>query len=251
VKRARVAYDGAVHWVTPVPDAQGLRLPDGRVVSTSEVVWLAPLDRGSTIVALGLNYAERSAELGFQQGPSEPLIFLKGHNTLLGHQASSVCPAGAQQMHPECELVLVIGRAACRIPRARALDHVGAYTVANDYAIRDYLENYYRPNLRVKNRDGLTPMGPWLVDAGDVGDRRGLSLETRINGRVVQSGSTADMIFDVPFVIEYLSSFMTLRPGDAILTGAPPGTAFVRGGDVVETEIENIGLLRNYVRHGE
>jgi 5-oxopent-3-ene-1,2,5-tricarboxylate decarboxylase/2-hydroxyhepta-2,4-diene-1,7-dioate isomerase len=108
-----------------------------------------------------------------------------------------------------------------------AYDFVGGYTVANDYAIRDYLENWYRPNLRVKNRDTCTPLGPWLVDASDVArhlwQSHEFGLQTTVNGQVTQQGHTRDMIFDVPTLIEYFSDFMTLQPGDLILTGTPDG----------------------------
>ena len=150
-------------------------------------------------------------------------------------------------MHPECELVAVIGHPVRKVPAGRALDHVAGYTVANDYAIREYLENYYRPNARVKNRDATTPLGPWIVDAADVGDPQRLALSTKVNGIAVQEGSTADMILDVAGLIEYLSGFMTLLPGDMILTGTPRGVRFVQPGDVVESEIERVGRLVNHV----
>jgi 5-oxopent-3-ene-1,2,5-tricarboxylate decarboxylase/2-hydroxyhepta-2,4-diene-1,7-dioate isomerase len=133
------------------------------------------------------------------------------------------------------------------VPKEHAYDIVQGYTVANDYAIRDYLENWYRPNLRVKNRDGCTPLGPWLVDRADVPDPMNLKLTTRVNGATTQQGTTADMIFDIPTLIAWLSSFMTLYPGDVILTGTPEGLADVKAGDVVETEIEGIGTLVNTI----
>ena len=125
--------------------------------------------------------------------------------------------------------------------------HVAGYTVANDYAIRDYLENWYRPNLRVKNRDGCTVLGPWLVDADDVPDPHALELRTFVNGELKQHGNTRDLIDDVPALIEYLSSFMTLLPGDIILTGTPEGVVNVNPGDEVVCEIDGIGRLLNTV----
>ena len=113
-------------------------------------------------------------------------------------------------MHYECELAVIIGRAARQVARSRALQHVAGYCIANDYAIRDYLENWYRPNLRVKNRDGGTVLGPWFVDAADVADPANLGLRTFVNGKLTQQGNTRDLIFDIPYLIEYLSSFMTL-----------------------------------------
>lgn len=243
MKRARVAYGGAVH--TAMPEGDGLRLADGRVVSAADVVWLPPVVPG-TIFALGLNYADHARELAFK-APSEPLVFLKGPNALLGHRGRTRRPADATYMHYECELAVVIGRTARNVARADALGHVGGYTVANDYAIRDYLENYYRPNLKVKNRDGCTPLGPWLVDAAEVPDPMNLWLRTSVNGQVTQDGNTRDMIFDVAGLVEYLSGLMTLVPGDIILTGTPEGLADVRPGDEVVTEIEGIGRLVNFI----
>jgi 5-oxopent-3-ene-1,2,5-tricarboxylate decarboxylase/2-hydroxyhepta-2,4-diene-1,7-dioate isomerase len=150
-------------------------------------------------------------------------------------------------MHYECELAVVIGRQAKNVKPADAYDFIAGYTVANDYAIRDYLENWYRPNLRVKNRDGTTPLGPWLVDTRDIPDPMALALKTTVNGQVTQQGHTKDMIFDVPFLIEYFSSFMTLAPGDLILTGTPDGVVDCKAGDVVVTEIEGVGALMNTI----
>ena len=150
-------------------------------------------------------------------------------------------------MHYECELAVVIGRVAKDVAAAEALQHVAGYTVANDYAIRDYLENWYRPNLRVKNRDGCTALGPWRVDAADVPDPHSLALRTWVNGKLTQSGNTRDLINDVPALIEYLSSFMTLMPGDLILTGTPEGVVNVMPGDEVVTEIDGIGRLVNTI----
>jgi len=244
MRRARIAWQGAIHRVS-VEDGGILRLADGRAAPPSEVVWLPPVEIG-TAFALGLNYADHAAELSFK-APETPLVFLKGPNTFIGHAAATRRPEGVRSMHYECELAVVIGRGGRGIRREDAYGHVAGYTVANDYAIRDYLENWYRPNLRVKNRDGCTPIGPWLVDRADVPDPMALGLRTRINGEVVQRGTTAGMIFDIPFLIEYLSSFMTLSPGDVILTGTPQGLAEVRPGDVVETEIDSVGCLSNTI----
>ena len=113
--------------------------------------------------------------------------------------------------------------------------------------IRDYLDNYYRPNLRAKNRDGLTALGPWLVDAADVPDPMNLALRTTVNGTVTQQGNTRDMVFGIPTLIAYLSSFMTLGPGDVILTGTPEGVVDVKPGDEVVTEIDGVGRLVNTI----
>jgi 5-oxopent-3-ene-1,2,5-tricarboxylate decarboxylase/2-hydroxyhepta-2,4-diene-1,7-dioate isomerase len=201
-----------------------------------------------TILALGLNYADHAKELAFK-APEEPLVFVKGEGALIGHKALTRRPKDATHMHYECELAVVIGRTAKHVKKENAYDYVGGYTVANDYAIRDYLENWYRPNFRVKNRDTCTPIGPWLVDAKDIQDAYGspmnLNLQTTVNGKVTQSGHTRDMIFDVPTLIEYFSAFMTLQPGDLILTGTPDGVVNCEVGDVIVTSIEGVGDLIN------
>lgn len=241
MRHARIAYRGAAHAATVSEDGGLLRLADGRLVPADQVVWLPPV-QPRTIFALGLNYADHAAELAFK-APAEPLVFLKGPGGLLGHGGVTRIPADADQMHCECELAVVIGQTARNVPRERAYEVVAGYTVANDYAIRNYLENYYRPNMRVKNRDGGTPLGPWMVDRDDVADPMNLTLRTLVNGEVVQSGSTADMVFDIPYLIAHLSGIMTLSAGDLILTGTPHGVRFLRGGDQVVVEVEGVGAL--------
>jgi len=248
MKHARVLVDGRSHHATE-RDGQ-LLLDDGRLLAQDAVTWLPPLaslNHPRTILALGLNYADHAKELAFK-APSEPLVFLKGEATLNGHRQFTRRPPGVQNMHYECELAIVIGRTAKKVKRDDAYDFIAGYTVANDYAVRDYLENWYRPNLRVKNRDGATPLGPWRVDTADVPNPVALALKTTVNGKVTQSGNTKDMIFDVPFLIEYFSSFMTLQHGDLILTGTPDGVVDCQPGDVVVTEIEGIGALMNTIK---
>jgi 5-oxopent-3-ene-1,2,5-tricarboxylate decarboxylase/2-hydroxyhepta-2,4-diene-1,7-dioate isomerase len=247
MKHARVMLNGVVYSATE-RDGQVV-LDDGSRYWPDQVTWLPPLatvDRPRTILALGLNYADHAKELEFKP-PQEPLVFLKGEAALNGHRQATRRPADVKFMHYECELTIVVGRTAKKVRRDDAYDFIAGYTVANDYAIRDYLENWYRPNLRVKNRDGATPLGPWLVDAKDVPNPMALALQTTVNGKVTQSGNTKDMIFDVPFLIEYFSSFMTLNPGDLILTGTPDGVVDCQPGDVVVTEIEGLGALMNTI----
>ncbi|MDQ0218681.1 2-hydroxyhepta-2,4-diene-1,7-dioate isomerase [Peribacillus cavernae] len=243
MKHARVSYAGAIHnavWVNG-----SIQLNDNREVQEEDVIWLPPVEP-RTVFALGLNYADHASELEFK-APAEPLVFLKGPNTFIGHRADTRRPADATYMHYECELGVVIGKTARNVKREDAYKYVAGYTVANDYAIRDYLENYYRPNLRVKNRDTCTPIGPWIVDQSDIADPMNLTLRTYVNGTLTQEGSTRDMIFDIPFLIEYLSEFMTLNQDDIILTGTPKGLSDVKAGDEIITEIEGIGSLLNTI----
>ena len=247
MKHAIVKSEGAIH--NAVENDGQVLLADGRRVAQDAVLWLPPLQpvqQARTILALGLNYADHAKELEFK-APVEPLVFVKGQASLIGHRAVTHRPAEVKFMHYECELAVVIGKTAKRVKAGNAYDFIAGYTVANDYAIRDYLENWYRPNLRVKNRDTCTPLGPWLVDAKDIANPMNLKLQTTVNGKVTQSGNTADMIFNVRFLIEYFSSFMTLSPGDLILTGTPDGVVDCQPGDVVVTSIEHIGALINTI----
>ena len=250
MKHGRIIVEGQTLAVTATADGR-VQLPDGRTMAEADVQWLPPLEFG-TIIALGLNYADHVKELSHEltvSAKDAPLVFLKGPNSLVGHRGFTPRPADATFMHYECELAVVIGRSAKRVAVADAMRHVAGYTVCNDYAVRDYLENWYRPNLRVKNRDASTVIGPWLVDASDVPDPHALALRTRVNGQQTQSGNTSHMIHRIPELIAYLSSIMTLQAGDVILTGTPDGVVNVNAGDVVETEIDGIGTLVNTLQN--
>lgn len=243
-RMGRVLLDNKITQVVQ-NEAGQVQTTDGTVLAESDIQWLPPVEIG-TVFALGLNYADHAKELAFN-APETPLVFLKGKNTLVGHNAQTRRPENTEYMHYECELAVVIGKTASHVSVDDADEHILGYTVANDYAIRDYLENYYRPNLRVKNRDHCTPIGPWLTRADEVADPMNLKLTTRVNGETTQKGTTADMIFNIHTLVAYLSSIMTLNPGDVILTGTPEGLADVKYGDVIETEIEGLGVLRNTI----
>ncbi len=249
MKKGRVVHHGqnGDHTLDITEGAAGeLVAADGETVDPASVSWLPPVAEPGTIFALGLNYADHASELAFEP-PKEPLVFLKHSNCLTGHMQNSYRPDNVKFQHYECELVAVIGKRARKIQRREAMDYVAGFTVCNDFTIRDYLENYYRPSLRVKSRDSLMPLGPWLVDPEDIEDINNLQLKTRVNGEPTQEGNTSDMIFDVPYLVEYLTDFMTLYPGDMIATGTPKGVADMQPGDVVELEIEQVGTLRNFI----
>lgn len=247
MKRARIYHRGRERWAEVIAGDTGLRLACGTEIPIADALWLPPVSPGVAVYALGLNYADHNRELGFAAKQETPLVFMKGGNCFVGHEGDTPRPADANQMHPECELVAIIGKPARNVSRQESLSFVSGYTVANDYAIREYLENYYRPNARVKNRDATTPIGPWIIDAADISDPQALRLSTTVNGVMVQDGSTADMIMDVAGLIAYLSSITTLMPGDMILTGTPHGVHFCAAGDEVVTEIEGVGRLVNHL----
>ncbi|MDA8477721.1 4-hydroxyphenylacetate degradation bifunctional isomerase/decarboxylase [Citrobacter sp. Awk 4] len=235
--QVRILADGFPPLENPVVDAREM----------TEIRTRPALSHpNGTLFALGLNYADHASELDFKP-PEEPLVFIKAPNTFNGDNQTSVRPNNIEYMHYEAELVVVIGKTARNVTEADAMDYVAGYTVCNDYAIRDYLENYYRPNLRVKNRDGLTPIAPWVVDKAAIPDPHNLTLRTFVNGELRQQGTTADLIFNIPFLIAYLSEFMTLQPGDMIATGTPKGLSDVVPGDEVVVEVEGVGRLVNRI----
>jgi len=244
MKHGRILHEGTIVNVTESENGHVL-FPDGRAFAENEVAWLPPI-RPGTIFAIGLNYMDHAKELAFKK-PEEPMVFFKGPNTVTSHRTWTKRPDNVDFMHYECELAVVIGRAARNVPREEALSYVAGYTVANDYAFRNYLRNYYRPNLKVKSRDCALPFGPWLVDADDIPDPMNLGIRTFVNGNQTQDGNTRDMLFDVPYLVAYLSEILTLHPGDCILTGTPDGIVDVFPGDEVVTEVKSVGRLVNTI----
>jgi 2,4-didehydro-3-deoxy-L-rhamnonate hydrolase len=205
------------------------------------------------VICIGRNYAEHAAELG-DEPPTEPLIFGKFDNTLIGPGDAIVLPPEATHVDSEAELAVEIGRQGHRIPAADALDYVRGYRVANDVSARNiqYAESQW---TRAKGFDTFCPLSTELVPVSELGDGGGLHVLQRLNGQVLQDGNTSDLIFDVPFLIAFVSRVFTLDPGDLILTGTPPGVGWARepklsmqDGDVVEVEVEGIGVVSSPVR---
>ena len=204
------------------------------------------------VICIGRNYAEHAAELG-DEPPTEPLIFGKFENTLIGPGEAIVLPPEATHVDSEAELAVEIGRQGHRIPADDALDHVRGYRVANDVSARNiqYAESQW---TRAKGFDTFCPLSTELVPVSELGNGSGLRVLQRLNGDVLQDGNTNDLIFDVPFLVAYVSRVFTLQPGDLILTGTPPGVGWarepklsMRAGDVVEVEVEGIGVVSNPV----
>ncbi len=194
------------------------------------------------IVAVGRNYAAHAAEHG-NEVPSQPLIFLKPPSAVIGPGEPIACPPQSAQVEHEAELAVVIGRRARRVTAADAWGHVLGYTCANDVTARD-LQRSDGQWSRAKGFDTFAPLGPWIVTELDPTD---LNVVCRVNGQVTQQASTADMVFKIPQLVEYITAAMTLEPGDVILTGTPEGVSPIQPGDEVEVEIAGIGALRNPV----
>jgi 2-keto-4-pentenoate hydratase/2-oxohepta-3-ene-1,7-dioic acid hydratase in catechol pathway len=217
---------------------------------------LAPLVP-TDILCIGLNYREHAAESG-SAIPENPMLFIKSSNALNNPLDPIPIPRRSNQVDYEAELAVVIGKTAKHVSRRDALGYVLGYTCANDVSARDWQREKSLGGgqfARGKSFDGFCPLGPCLVTADEIPDPNKLRLRTLLNGQVMQDHTTADMIFDVPALIESLSSTMTLRPGSVILTGTPQGVGFARNppvwmkdGDTVVVEIEKIGRLENPVR---
>jgi 2-keto-4-pentenoate hydratase/2-oxohepta-3-ene-1,7-dioic acid hydratase in catechol pathway len=209
----------------------------------SDLELLPPVAPGK-IVAVGLNYAEHVAESAAPRAlPDEPIIFLKPPSSLLGHGGAIVIPPGANPVHEEAELAVVIGRRAQRVRRADAYDYVLGLSCANDVSARNFQQKDGQW-VRAKGFDTFCPLGPCLTTGLRA---EGLALTARVNGEIRQQSNTKHLIFDVPFLIEFVSSVMTLLPGDVIITGTPAGVSAIAPGDLVEIEIEGIGTLANRV----
>jgi 2-keto-4-pentenoate hydratase/2-oxohepta-3-ene-1,7-dioic acid hydratase in catechol pathway len=208
------------------------------------------------ILCIGLNYREHAAESG-SSIPKNPMLFIKGSNALNHPGAPILIPKRSDQIDYECELAIIIGRDAKHVSRERAMDYVFGYTCANDVSSRDWQRDKDLGGgqfARGKSFDGFCPIGPWVVTKDEIPDPNNLRIRTLLNGQVMQDHSTGDMIFDVPALIESLSSTMTVRAGSVILTGTPQGVGFarkppvwLREGDRVVVEIEKIGRLENPV----
>ena len=209
----------------------------------SEVRLLAPVLPRSKVIGIGKNYAAHAAEMG-SEAPAEPLMFMKPNTSVIGPLDPIFYPRQSNEVHYEGELAVVIGRICRDVPAAKAADVIHGYTVANDVTARD-LQKSDVQFTRAKSFDSFCPLGPWIETELDVSS---IAIKTYLNGDLVQDGSTAEMIHKVPELIEYVSSVMTLLPGDVILTGTPSGVGPMQPEDEVEISIAGIGNLTNKVK---
>ncbi len=215
----------------------------GKEYDLKEVELLAPSEP-SKVVCVGLNYVEHAKELKMAL-PEEPIIFMKPPTAIIGPGADIVMPPSSSQVDYEGELAVVIKERCRNVQADNADDYILGYANFNDVTARD-LQRKDGRWTRAKSFDTFAPMGPYVVDL----DPTNLAIQTRVNGAVRQSSSTSDLIFSVPKLIEFVSEIMTLLPGDVIATGTPPGVGSLKAGDVVEVEIEGLGVLKNGVVKG-
>ena len=250
VRFRNTRYQNGVHGIleadaiTPLDDApwSGGK-PQAAPERLDGVTLLAPVTP-SKIICIGLNYhAHVEASQSASDAPAEPLVFLKPPSSVIGPGEKIICPVQSERVDYEAELGVVIGRKAVRVRAESAQDFIFGFTCVNDVTARD-LQKKDGQWSRAKGFDTFCPVGPWIVPQMD---HRDALVEGIHNGVVRQSGRTSQMIFDVPFLISYISSIMTLYPGDLISTGTPSGIAPMKPGDSIEVQIEGIGNLTNQV----
>lgn len=234
--------------------AAAARKAPPRAIVKGRSTMLPPVPNPGKIICVGLNYSDHAAEanLGI---PTSEILFLRVPNSIVGHGQAIIRPKASKHFDYEAELMIIIGRKGRNIPKSKTLDYVAGYSVGNEGSIRDYQMKASQWTLG-KNFDKTGSWGPDLVTEDEVPKGgKGLHIETRLNGKVLQSSSTKNMIFDAKAIIHAASVAMTLEPGDIIFSGTPAGVGFVRkppvfmkAGDVCEIEIEGLGILRNPVR---
>lgn len=234
--------------LSEISDEAGRASPD---FALSDAQLLPPIPDPEKIICIGLNYRAHVGE-GGGAVPKYPSLFTRLANTLVAHDAPMIVPKVSSELDYECELAFVIGKPGRHIQPDSAMRHVAGYTCFNDGSVRDYQTSHSLP--AGKNFAATAGCGPWLVTTDEIADPGRLSLRTILNGVEVQHGATSDMIFSIAAIIAYVSGFTPLTPGDIISTGTPEGVGFLRKpplwlkpGDVVEVEVEKIGVLRNPV----
>ncbi|CAG4894750.1 fumarylacetoacetate hydrolase family protein [Paraburkholderia saeva] len=229
------------------------RQEGGRIESEEGLTFLPPLRRPPKILCVGLNFSDHSKESNFEQ-PDYPTMFLRLHTSLVAHNAPIVRPRVSDSLDYEGEIAVVLGKGGRHIRKEDALSHVAGYALFNDASVREY--QFKTPQWTMgKNFDGTGAFGPDFVTADELPPgAKGLRLETRLNGEVVQSASTDDMVFDVETLIVMLSEAVTLEAGDVIVSGTPSGVGWARNpkllmrhGDVCEVSVEGLGTLRNKI----
>ncbi|MFH1721588.1 MAG: fumarylacetoacetate hydrolase family protein [Candidatus Altiarchaeota archaeon] len=219
-------------------------------VGLDEIQFLPPVDPAK-IMCLGWNYAEHIDEMKGKK-PDHPMLFYKPTSALIGHLDDVVLPSDdvTKEVHNEVELAIVIGKEAKRVNAKEAFNVVAGYTIIQDITARDLQSEAKKKNEQweiAKSFDTFAPMGPWIVPSNQIKDPQNLNLSLRVNGKIRQDSNTKHMVFKIPEIIEYLSQAMTLHPGDIIATGTPKGVDKINEGDILEAEIEEIGILKNTV----
>ncbi len=237
--------------------AQAARNPSAKAYPSGEVRLLAPIPDPQKVICIGLNYRDHAAESGAPI-PREPVLFSKFPTAVIGSEEPIVLPAVSKEVDYEAELVLVVGKKGRNFSEAEAANYLAGYTVGHDVSARDWqLKKDGKQWMAGKTFDTFAPCGPVLVTRDEVSDPCRLDIQLRLNGQVMQNSNTRQMIFSPAFLLAYVAQVVTLMPGDLVFTGTPPGVGmarkppvFLKAGDVVEVEIEQLGVLRNPVVQG-
>jgi len=214
-----------------------------------------PLARPSKIICIGLNYSDHAAESNMQL-PTEPVVFFKSTTAICGPNDDLIIPRNSKKTDWEVELAVVIGKKASYVEEKDAMNYVAGYLLHNDYSERAFQLERMGQWVKGKSNDSFAPLGPWLVTPDEIKDVNNLRLWLSVNGKKMQDGNSANMVFKIPFLISYLSQFMTLLPGDIISTGTPAGVGlgqkpepvYLKAGDVVELGIEGLGTSRQVAK---
>jgi 2-keto-4-pentenoate hydratase/2-oxohepta-3-ene-1,7-dioic acid hydratase in catechol pathway len=225
--------------------------------TVADGVRLGPaIARPSKIICIGLNYRDHAAESGMAV-PAEPVLFFKSTTAIVGPDDNLVIPPGSEKTDWEVELAFVVGKTARRVPPDRAMAHVAGCMLHNDYSERTWQLERGGQWVKGKSADTFAPLGPWLATTDELSDLDNLRLWLKVNGVMRQDGNTRNMVFNVPFLLSYISQFMTLLPGDVVSTGTPAGVGlglkpptFLKAGDVVELGIDGLGAQRQTARQG-
>lgn len=221
----------------------------------NDIQYLPPILTGQKIVCIGVNYAKRNAEYKDNSDlPKYPSVFLRYLDSFVGHNKNIVRPPESDKLDYEGEIVIIIGKGGRRIPKENALNHIAGLTLMNEGTIRDWVRHAKFNVTQGKNFDNTGVIGPWMMTADEVEDYTNLDIQTRVNGEIRQDDNTSNLMFPFDYIISYLSTFMTLKPGDMISTGTPNGAGarfdppiYLKPGDIVEVEAAGIGVLRNGV----
>ena len=242
----------SVLWADALADLERALRERGTTTDRHAVRWLPVVPKPGKLICVGLNYKSHVAET--KRADSEyPSLFLRFNDTLAADGDVVPKPAFSERFDWEGELAFVIGKPGRHIAKAKAFEHIAGYCCFNDVSVRDW-QRHTHQFTPGKNFPGTGPLGPWLVTRDEVPDVTALTLETRLNGQVVQHASVGDLIFDIPVLVEYISRFTPLSPGDVIATGTPGGVGdrrepplYMKDGDTVEVEITGLGVLRNRI----
>ncbi len=220
-----------------------------------EIEYMVPIQHGEKIVCIGVNYAKRNAEYKDNSDlPKYPSVFLRYHDSFVGHRQNMVRPPESHKLDYEGEIVIIIGKGGRRIPREKALDHIAGLTLMNEGTIRDWVRHAKFNVTQGKNFDKTGIIGPWMMTADEIADYNNLDIQTKVNGEIRQQDNTSNLMFPFDYIISYLSTFMTLKPGDMISTGTPNGAGarfdppiYLVPGDIVEITGAGVGTLSNGV----